>query len=71
MKGQAVLVSIPTGNGSGSAALGYLPHKYHGMSGKAGPIVVAMSPPKALMLAEALIHNAYGFLILDHIQFLC
>ena len=32
---------------------------------EAGPIVVVMSPLKASMLAEALIHGAYGYVRLS------
>jgi len=51
-----------------SAIGGCQPHEYDGTLREAGPTVLVMSPLKALMLAEALIHSVYGLLML---AFLC
>ena len=56
---------------SRSAVVGCLPHEYDGTFREAGLIVIFMNPLKALMLAEALIRDAYGLLILNHVCFLC
>ena len=44
---------------------------YDGTFREAGLIVIFMNPLKALMLAEALIRDAYGLLMLNHVCFFC
>jgi len=55
------------------AIMGYLHHEYDISGTKAGPTVVVMSPLRVSMLAEALIHSAYGLFMIDHVHahFLC
>ena len=56
---------------SHSAVVRCLPHEYDGTFKDAGLIVIFMNPLKALMVAEALIHGAYGLLMLNHVSFYC